>query len=46
VIADDALTTLDRVCVSAGVRGMQMVLAPADYVRATGCKLAPIVRAS
>ncbi len=44
VFADEMILALDRVCVSAGIRGMQMVLAPADYVRATGAKLGPLSR--
>lgn len=35
----------DRVAVSAGVKGTQIVLAPADYLRATGAKVGPIARA-
>jgi Cys-tRNA(Pro)/Cys-tRNA(Cys) deacylase len=44
VVVDEMILALDRVCVSAGVRGTQMVLAPADYVRATSARLAPIAR--
>lgn len=44
VIVDESMTRFDRVAVSAGVRGAQLVLAPADYVRATEAKLAPIQR--
>lgn len=35
----------DRVAVSAGVRGTQILIAPADYLRATGARLGPIARA-
>jgi Cys-tRNA(Pro)/Cys-tRNA(Cys) deacylase len=44
VFVDEAIQLHDRVAVSAGVRGTQVVLAPADYLRATGGKLAPIAR--
>lgn len=44
VIVDEMILALDRVCVSAGMRGMQMVLAPAEYVRATSATLGPIAR--
>lgn len=45
VFCDETLELFDRICVSAGVRGTQIVLAPADYLRATGAKLGPIARA-
>ncbi|MBI4952665.1 MAG: aminoacyl-tRNA deacylase [Myxococcales bacterium] len=44
VYADERLLGLPEVSVSAGVRGTQLVLAPADYVRATGAVLGPIAR--
>jgi Cys-tRNA(Pro)/Cys-tRNA(Cys) deacylase len=44
VLIDEAFLTHDVVSVSAGVRGTQLLLAPADYVRATGAKLGPLVR--
>lgn len=44
VVVDEMILALDRVCVSAGVRGTQMVMAPSDYVRATSARLGPIVR--
>lgn len=44
VYVDEMILALDRVCVSAGVRGTQMVLAPADYVRATSAMLGSIAR--
>lgn len=46
VFVDAAFLTHGVVSVSAGVRGTQLVLAPADYVRATGAKLGPIARSS
>jgi len=34
----------DRIAVSAGLRGMQMLLAPDDYLRATGATVGAIAR--
>lgn len=45
VFVDETLTLYDKVAVSAGVRGTQMVLAPADYLRATKGKTGSISRA-
>ena len=44
VIADETIELFDVVAVSAGVRGTQMVLAPADYIRATKATVAAIAR--
>ncbi len=44
VYADEQIELYDRIAVSAGVRGAQLVLAPADYLRATGAKVGPISR--
>lgn len=44
VVADESLLSFDRIAVSAGVRGAQIVLDPRDYVRATGAVLAAIQR--
>ena len=44
VFADELIELFDRVSVSAGVRGMQLLLSPADYLRATGAKVARIAR--
>ncbi len=35
VFADETVELWERVCVSAGQRGLQIVIAPADYLRAT-----------
>ena len=45
VFVDETLELFDVVSVSAGVRGTQIFLAPADYLRATGGKVGPIARA-
>ncbi len=44
VFVDENIEVFDQVSVSAGVRGTQIVLAPADYVRATGAATGPIAR--
>jgi Cys-tRNA(Pro)/Cys-tRNA(Cys) deacylase len=44
VFADETIELWDVVCVSAGQRGLQMVLAPADYLRATGAIVGEISR--
>jgi Cys-tRNA(Pro)/Cys-tRNA(Cys) deacylase len=44
VLLDESALRVDRISVSAGVRGTQVLLAPADYVRATGARTAPIAR--
>ena len=42
VFADETLELFDMVAVSAGTRGLQILLAPADYLRATRARLGPI----
>ncbi len=42
VFVDETLELFDHVAVSAGVRGTQIVLAPADYLRATKATLGAI----
>jgi Cys-tRNA(Pro)/Cys-tRNA(Cys) deacylase len=44
VFADETMELWERVCVSAGQRGMQIMIAPADYVRATGATVGGISR--
>lgn len=44
VVADESLLTHERIAVSAGIRGAQIVLGPADYVRAVEATVAPIQR--
>jgi Cys-tRNA(Pro)/Cys-tRNA(Cys) deacylase len=44
VYCDELIEVFDRVCVSAGVRGTQIILAPADYLRATGARSGPLSR--
>jgi Cys-tRNA(Pro)/Cys-tRNA(Cys) deacylase len=44
VFADETIEMWDRISVSAGVRGTQIILAPTDYIRATKAVLADIAR--
>jgi len=46
VFVDEQIVLCDRIAVSAGVRGMQMLLAADDYLRATRATLGPIARES
>jgi Cys-tRNA(Pro)/Cys-tRNA(Cys) deacylase len=42
VFADETLELFDVISVSAGIRGVQILLSPADYVRATKTQLAAL----
>jgi Cys-tRNA(Pro)/Cys-tRNA(Cys) deacylase len=44
VFVDETLELFDVVSVSAGVRGAQLILTPADYLRATGARVGPIAK--
>jgi Cys-tRNA(Pro)/Cys-tRNA(Cys) deacylase len=44
VLLDENALLFDAISVSAGQRGLQIVLAPADYVRATQASLGDLVR--
>jgi Cys-tRNA(Pro)/Cys-tRNA(Cys) deacylase len=44
VFADETMELWDEVCVSAGQRGLQILLAPADYLRASKATLGEIAR--
>lgn len=44
VFADGSIELFDHISVSAGTRGMQILLSPADYLRAAGAKLADLIR--
>ncbi|WP_141589586.1 Cys-tRNA(Pro) deacylase [Myxococcus sp. AB056] len=44
VYVDETMELFDAIAVSAGVRGTQLVLAPADYLRVTKAKMGPISR--
>jgi Cys-tRNA(Pro)/Cys-tRNA(Cys) deacylase len=41
VFVDEAMAVFDVVAVSAGVRGTQILIAPADYLRATAAVVGP-----
>ncbi len=45
VFVDETIALFDVVAVSAGVRGTQIVLSPADYLRATHARVGAIARA-
>src|SRR5258706_8208882 len=42
VYADESIRTLDTISISAGIRGLQILLAPADYLRLTGASVSAI----
>lgn len=44
VVADETIELFDVISVSAGVRGTQLLIAPADYLRATSAVIAEIAR--
>lgn len=46
VYVDEQIQLFDVICVSAGTRGMQMILAPDDYLRATRGTVGAISRTS
>jgi len=43
-IADETIELFDTISVSAGLRGLQVILAPADYLRATEATVADLTR--
>lgn len=45
VFVDETLELFDVVSISAGMRGLQILLAPTDYVRATHATIAPLAQA-
>lgn len=44
VFADETLELFDVISVSAGMRGAQILIAPADYIRATAAKVGAIAK--
>lgn len=44
VFAEEEIILADRISVSAGVRGIQIILAPDDYLTAVKATLGPIIR--
>lgn len=45
VFVDETILLFDKISVSAGMRGMQVLLHPDDYIRITNASTAPIARA-
>jgi Cys-tRNA(Pro)/Cys-tRNA(Cys) deacylase len=45
VFADETIELFDQIAVSAGIRGLQIVLAPRDYLQAVKATVGNIVRA-
>lgn len=41
---DEAIQLFDVISISAGLRGLQILLAPDDYIRAVAAKVAPIAQ--
>src|SRR5438874_12452575 len=44
VFVDETVELFDVISISAGLRGAQIVLTPADYLRATAARLGPIAK--
>jgi Cys-tRNA(Pro)/Cys-tRNA(Cys) deacylase len=44
VYLDETAQLFDVISISAGVRGLQVLLAPDDYIRVTNARLAPIAK--
>lgn len=42
--ADEAIELFDAISISAGMRGVQLVMKPADYLRATGAAIAELTK--
>jgi len=44
VYLDETAELFDVISISAGMRGLQILLAPDDYIRVTEAKVAPIAK--
>jgi Cys-tRNA(Pro)/Cys-tRNA(Cys) deacylase len=44
VLLDETAQLFDVISISAGVRGLQVLLAPDDYIRMTNARVAPIAK--
>jgi Cys-tRNA(Pro)/Cys-tRNA(Cys) deacylase len=44
VYLDETAELFDRICISAGTRGLQVLIAPADYREMTGARVVPIAK--
>jgi Cys-tRNA(Pro)/Cys-tRNA(Cys) deacylase len=46
VYVDETIELFDTISISAGIRGLQILVAPADYLRATGATVAAIAESN
>ncbi|HEX6639906.1 MAG TPA: Cys-tRNA(Pro) deacylase [Thermoanaerobaculia bacterium] len=44
VFVDETIELFDQISISSGMRGAQLIVAPADYLRATNAKVGPIAK--
>ena len=44
VFVDDTIELFDKVSVSAGVRGLQILISPSDYIRAVLATVVPLAQ--
>src|SRR5438045_8603605 len=44
VFLDETAHLFDVISISAGMRGLQVLIAPGDYIRVTGATVAPIAK--
>jgi Cys-tRNA(Pro)/Cys-tRNA(Cys) deacylase len=44
VYVDETINRFETISISAGMRGVQILLAPSDYLSVTGGKVAPLIR--
>ena len=44
VYLDETAELFEVISISAGMRGLQVLIAPADYIRVTGARVAPIAK--
>ena len=44
VFADETIELFDAISISSGARGAQLIVAPADYLRATGARVGAIAK--
>jgi Cys-tRNA(Pro)/Cys-tRNA(Cys) deacylase len=44
VFLDETAELFDAICISAGMRGLQVVIAPGDYIRAVNAQIAAIAK--
>ncbi len=45
VYADETIELFDTISISAGIRGMQILISPADYIKTTKAKISPLAHA-